>query len=472
MDKKLILDWMVQEAESKAQKHYRECYRRTRRLASLDHDLCWLNKDKEISLPGRLPKDPSKMIPVLKKHFKNKRNKISFISLVLHHYFPEEYFFYRPSQLEEEIFTGLGFLSDVVPEFDLPFSRVGGTNFRNYLRLNEALISFARGRWPSPKDWQDRLMYFLYEGLGRPFVEKGYHPPYWLMVTGPEFFGSLDNNKSLDWSGAKEMQVGDTVFMYRKLPRAAITDIFRVATEPRFIPWDGWDGFDVDIDKLCSLRKDIPFSQLKADDVIGNWGVVKKALVGTVAVPMPPRVSNSLLGIIPKTVREKYRLRCEHVPPPPPAGSQQPPFPQPTLATPQYTGNFALEADFEKQVIAPLLKRWGFGPKPQYGFRYRTSSDYHIGLVDFLVSDQGEPLTLFEDKLRIVNDEELQPCVDQAKTYALLLALPSFVVASPQGMWLYALDGDQERLIKPITTAGTHKQQEDEFKSLLQQQRK
>ena len=463
MDKKKILDWLVQEAESKAQAHYRKYYRKPRQLASLDHALCWLNKHKEMSLPEQLPHEASKMIPVLKKHF---NNKVSFISLVLHHHFPREYFFYRPSKLDKEIVAGLDFFSDVVPEFGLPFSQVGGRNLRNYLRLNEALLRFARRRWPLPKDfknYQDRLMYFLYEGLGRPFVEKGYHPPYWLMVTGPDFFGSLDNNKSLDWSGAREMQVGDTVFMYRKLPRAAITDIYRVATQPRFIPWDGWDGFDVDIDKLCSI-KHIPFSQLKADDIIGEWGVVKKALVGTVAVPVPPRVSNSLLDIIPKTIRRKHNLAYVTIPEPPED------FPhRPTLATPQYGGDFALEADFEKRVIVPLLKRWGFGRKPQYGFRYRTGSEYRTALVDFLVSHKGEPLTLFEDKLQIVNDEDLQLYVDQAKTYALLLGLPSFVVASPEGMWLYALDGGQEQLIKPIPTAGTHKEQEDKFKSLLLQ---
>ena len=470
MDTKMILDWLVQEAEDKAQAHYREYYRRTCRLTSLHEALYYLNNQKEMPLPDPLPKEPSKMIRILEGHFKKEnvpRKKLtSFISLVLHHHFSEGYFFYRPSKLDKEIFAGLDFFSDLVPEFGLPSSLVGGTNIRTYLRLNKALLSFARARWPRLKDRQERLMYFLYEGLGRLFVEKGYHPPYWLMATGPEFFRWLDTAKRLDWSGAKEMQVGDTVFMYRVSPRKAITDIYRVATEPRFIPWGGWDGFDVDIDKVCSIE-DIRFSEMNADRIIGEWGVVKKHLRGTVAVPVPPRVCNSLLNRIPKQLRRKHKL--EDVP----MVDTLQDFPHPpTLATPRYAGRFPLEADFEERIIAPLVRRWGFKAKRQHPCPYRTSSEDHIGLVDYLVSDQGEALTLFEDKLQIVKDEVLRPYVDQAKTYALLLALPSFVVASPEGMWLYALDGAQERLVKSIPTTGTHEEQEDKFKSLLLQLRK
>lgn len=466
MDKKKILDWLVQEAESKAQKHYQRCYHRTCKLTSLQDALWWLNdqpNQKGQLLPDRLPQEPSKMIPVLKKHF---NNKVSFISLVLHHHFPREYFFYRPSKLDKEIVAGLDFFSDVVPEFGLPFSQVGGRNLRNYLRLNEALLSFARGRWPRLKNYQERLMYFLYEGLGRPFQSGGLQQRYWLMAAGPDYFEHLDAGRRLDWTGGKDIQVGDVAFMYRTRPRAAITDLYRVTGGPYFTPWAGWGGFDVDMKKICRVD-DIPFSEMRSDKDIGEWSVVRKFLVGTRAEPIPPLVCNSLLRRIPDKVRDDHGLKDEAVVLPP-----EPSARQPTLATPRYAGRFASEEEFEEKVILPLLKRWGFARKAQHSCRYRTSSKYRTGLVDFLVSDQGERLTLFEDKRQIVNDKELQPYVDQAKTYALLLALPSFVVASPQGMWLYALDADQEQLIKPIPTAGTHKQQEDKFKSLLLQLRK
>jgi hypothetical protein len=59
----------------------------------------------------------------------------------------------------------------------------------------------------------------------------------------------------------------------------------------------------------------------------------------------------------------------------------------------------------------------------------------------------------------------LEPAVDQAKSYALLLGLPSFVVASPEGMWVYALDKAQEKLVSPLPANVMNP--EGEIKSLL-----
>jgi hypothetical protein len=140
----------------------------------------------------------------------------------------------------------------------------------------------------------------------------------------------------------------------------------------------------------------------------------------------------------------------------------------PTLATPEYSGRFGLEADFEKRVIVPLLKnRWQFKYKAQYTRPVWIGSQEHQLRVDFLISDDEGPVTLFEDKLRVISDEDLEPAVGQAKSYALLLGLPSFVVASPEGMWLYALDGDRERLVEPISQLKARSQQEAEFRELL-----
>ncbi len=47
-----------------------------------------------------------------------------------------------------------------------------------------------------------------------------------------------------------------------------------------------------------------------------------------------------------------------------------------------------------------------------------------------------------------------------------MAAGPGLVGQGEAGMWLYALDGGQEQLVKPIRTAGTHQQREDKIKSL------
>ena len=162
------------------------------------------------------------MIPVLREYFKD---NVTFISAVLNHYFPKQYFFYRVSKLEEEIFEGIQFFSEIVPEFDtLRFPRVGRTGFSRYLKLNEALLKFARRHWP--KLTQTRLAYFLYQGLGDLFLEKSDHNRYWVAAAGDDYFWALDSEDEIDWSSRKEMNPGDLVFMYRKAPRSAITDIY------------------------------------------------------------------------------------------------------------------------------------------------------------------------------------------------------------------------------------------------------
>ena len=66
--------------------------------------------------------------------------------------------------------------------------------------------------------------------------------------------------------------------------------------------------------------------------------------------------------------------------------------------------------------------------------------------MDFLVRDGRGTFTLFENKVRILNDKDLKEAADQGKSYALMLGLPSFVVASPEGIWIYSLDRNRETL--------------------------
>ncbi len=88
------------------------------------------------------------------------------------------------------------------------------------------------------------------------------------------------------------------------------------------------------------------------------------------------------------------------------------------------------------------------------------------------MSDERGPVTLFEDKLRIINDKDLQPAVDQAKSYALQLGLPSFVVAAPEGLWLYSLDRHLEKLVKKVTLEELKdSRQEEEFRDSLRRLR-
>lgn len=444
MNKILLFNWLLEDLG----KHLDDYYdAKIIAKLGLNEALYRINNQTEVDLPPSFPKTPERMIPVLRSYFKD---KVTFISLVLNYHFPEQYFFYRVSKLESEIFQGLEFFSEIFPELEFSFDRVGRTGFNRYLALNRGLMKFARAIWPEIKKPQRHLAYFLYQGLGDLFLEKSDYPRYWIMATSKRFFTALDSSKDITWSGRKEMQAGDLVFMYRTAPRSAVTDIFRVKDDPIFDPWYGWHSFQVDLRKVCTI-KDIRFSEMKNDPVLGQWGIVKRNFIGTTVEPVPHSIYNRLLTKIPENIRQKYGL-----------------IPEPIAKTGR-SGQFSSEFEFEEEVIVPLLRRWGFKYKRQYACLFRVGSQYHRGWVDFYVSDHNGPLTLFENKLKILDDDkDLQPAVDQAKSYALLLGLPSFIVASPEGIWLYTLNKNTESLVRKLSPDEIANQtKEEELRNLL-----
>lgn len=451
MNEKMVLEWLLEDTRKNADRWYRP-------VRKLEKALYELNNQQEKSLPTFLSKGEADMIRDLRKRF---NNSVTYISLVLHHHFPDRYLFYRVSSLEQEIFTGFNFLKPVVPQFTFSFSKVGGTGFNRYLELNEALLSFARANGLGGRSTQKNLTYFLYQGLGRLFQDKPtvHYRRYWVMATKERFFKELDVEEEAVWSGRKEMQPGDLAFIYRAAPVKAITDIYRVKDEPRFDPWGGWDGFWVDVEKVCAIEP-IPFAEMKSDPVIGQYGIVKRNFVGTVTEPVPPVIYNELLEKLDPDLQVQHGLTPESI-------ELSPDIPAPTLRTPEWRGRFSLEADFEKEVVVPLLKRWDFKRRAQHPCQAWIAGEERWLWVDFLISDGQGPLTLFEDKLRIATSKDLERAVAQAKTYALLLRLPSFVVASPEGMWLHKLDGTQEKLVEQISAIKVRSQQEKKFRDLL-----
>lgn len=447
MNKHIILSWLLKEAEE------HEAWYRPK--TTLEAALCELNNNREIALPASIPGDPDQAILPLREHFKH---NVTLVSLVLNHHFPRDFLFYRVSRLEEEIFEGLDFLSEIVPDFELPFSRVGRKGFERYLRLNAALLSFVRAHWPDLSNPQARLAAFLYQGLGLLFLEKSEYNRYWIMATRKDYFQALDEDKTIEWSGRKEMKQGDLVFMYRTAPRKAITGIYRVEAQDRsgaigtkqrrwlldrllqpakeapqqeagirFDIWGAWDGFWVDLARVGAVE-DITFAAMRADPVLSQWKLVRRQFQWTVTEPIPHSIYNRLLEKIPEPTRQEYELQPEPV------------------AEVGGSGQFTSEAEFEEKIIVPLLKRWEFKYQAQHPCVFRFGSQDHRGRVDFLVSDERGRLTLFEDKFRIHNDHHLESAVAQAKSYALMLGLPSFVVAAPEGFWLYSLRQNVEQL--------------------------
>jgi hypothetical protein len=97
VNKELLLDWVLEDAE-KNEDHYRpESRSQAEPYELLLEDLRSLGGDK-IALPSSLPSTPGRMISCLRSHFKN---NVTLISRVLNFYFPDQFHFYRVSRLED-----------------------------------------------------------------------------------------------------------------------------------------------------------------------------------------------------------------------------------------------------------------------------------------------------------------------------------------------------------------------------------
>jgi hypothetical protein len=219
--------------------------------------------------------------------------------------------------------------------------------------------------------------------------------------------------------------------MYRQYPRKAITDLYLVSDEPNFDPYGGWDGFWVDLTKVTPI-KDIPMKEMKCDEVLKHWNFIKMQSQGTITDPVPPTIYNRLLEKIDISIIHEYNLQ-----------------PEPVMKA-GYSGQFSSEEEFKDKVVEPLLKRWGFKYQRQYPCEFIIGSQSHLCQIDFLVRDEKRILTLFEDKLKITSDKELSKAALQAKSYSLQLGVSTFVVASPEGFWIYRLEKAKEILIQKI----------------------
>jgi hypothetical protein len=105
------------------------------------------------------------------------------------------------------------------------------------------------------------------------------------------------------------------------------------------------------------------------------------------------------------------------------------------------------ERDFEDRVILPLLDRLGL----KYQREYRCVFLDNYGKIDIFVSDEKGTLTLFENKAEINNPAGLEKACNQAKKYAHWYRLPSFVIASPQSIWIYSLRKGKAQLNKKLS---------------------
>jgi thiol-disulfide isomerase/thioredoxin len=129
-----------------------------------------------------------------------------------------------------------------------------------------------------------------------------------------------------------------------------------------------------------------------------------------------------------------------------------------------------LEERFEDVVLIPLLQRWGFTFQRQVACALAGKSQPQRGRIDLLVYAQPDalPLTLIESKRQIRGEQDLRQAQAQAVAYARALALPTFVIAAPRGLWVYRDDGARSVCVQHVTSLELH-QTPDRTQQLLLQ---
>jgi len=101
---------------------------------------------------------------------------------------------------------------------------------------------------------------------------------------------------------------------------------------------------------------------------------------------------------------------------------------------------FRSEREFELQVIATHLDAWGCRCRTQMTRKVHRGKQKLHGRIDFVVlrPNSRAVLTVIEAKREIRSLAQLYHAAHQAESYARALRLRHFVVAAPQGCWIFS----------------------------------
>lgn len=359
----------------------------------------------------------------------NFNNRVDLTSLLLHYLRPDEFFFYRKIDVNEEILEALAMLAEDFPELDLGGGEFRGVSRQDYEQLNVALQEFARRLWPDGSEWEidryKRLCFFIYRCLPELYLCRSKEPRYWLgMASDEENIEEIINlpiGEKTTWSSTKEAQIDDIYFVYCTAPEKSIRAVFQVIDQPLCDPFGGWKSHWIDIKKIANVH--IPFGTMRSDEVLSRWSAVRRQFQGVVLESVPPIMFNRFREIIMKDKSNKYLNKLLL-----PAD----------LDSFYLHGEFESEAAFEDDFMAPMLKSMGLRFKRQHHCEFHIGSSRHDCRIDFIIlNNRNEPISLIENKKSINTKKMEQSSYYQGRSYALQLGLRSFFTAAPEGLQLF-----------------------------------
>jgi len=117
-------------------------------------------------------------------------------------------------------------------------------------------------------------------------------------------------------------------------------------------------------------------------------------------------------------------------------------------------GVFSDEKDFCDKFVIPLCYKIGYTVKKEYPCYFPTGRKTYHGRIDLMVFYNGTAITLVETKYSIQSQIPRTEQTEQARSYALHYGLGTFIIASPEGLWLYKLNRNKEILLRQYKPNG------------------
>src|SRR5512138_2829688 len=117
---------------------------------------------------------------------------------------------------------------------------------------------------------------------------------YWVLLADPEDFGwnELAKAGTAVWDGIKNARaqnnlkktaVGDRALIYHTAPDKAIVGIAKITSEPRPDP-KAAERVVVDVEPVKKLKRALPLSELKADQLLAEMSFVRMPRVAVQSV--------------------------------------------------------------------------------------------------------------------------------------------------------------------------------------------
>jgi hypothetical protein len=230
----------------------------------------------------------------------------------------------------------------------------------------------------------------------------------------------LDKEGRGTWPAKKEMKEGELVLFYRmggtKNGLTKITDVLKLMTEPYINPFDYYNCFRVEFEKIAEVE--IPLAEVQK-----HWSRVG-TVQGIHTENMPTYVFNEIMKEFDVKILEKIEYEI--------------------IDTEKFEVDGKKidgEDEFEKEIVKPFLKtiEFAFDEKPLKKIKIGSDDSKKEVEPDFVLKYKDKPICIVENKyIQSGNGNKiLRDAFLQGNSYALLFSVNVFMVCWNDGVRAY-----------------------------------